>query len=131
MLSLKNLRILLILNLVAVITVNVLDICYISEFTPILKRIDKINEASMSILSIVLFVITACLAFSTLIISSIALWFEHCSGKWIFLICTVLMMTLVFYFKIHASPGIERFFDDLSMILTGMILVTAFSNSKQ
>lgn len=131
MLSLKNLRILLILNLLIIITLNVLEIYYISEFTSMLKRIDKINEASMPILSTILFVITALFAFSTLIISSIMLWFEHRSGKWIFLLSTLSMMTLALYYKIIATTGLERFFDDLSMILTGMILVIAFSIAKR
>lgn len=129
MLSIKKLRILLILNILAVIISAILSLYYDTNVSPLIDQADQISLESLSNLNASLFLIIISLAIITFIYSSIALWIEHRTGKWVFLISIILTEVGTYYTKISASTGLTMCIGDLSMLLSGMILAITFINT--
>ena len=130
MVSLKTIRILLILNFLALIVSVILGLYYDPSISPLIDQADEISVSAMSNISALLYMTLLIAAIVTLIYSSIAIWIEHRSGKWVFFCSIVLGEIGTYCMKIVATSGLTMCAADLYMLLSGMILAIVFFNRK-
>jgi hypothetical protein len=130
MFSIKKLRTLLILNFLTIIVSAILGLYYDPYISPLIDQADQISVESMSNFKALLFLIVLSLAMITFVYSFIAIWREHRTGKYFFLLSLVLIELSTYSIKISASTGLIICIGDFSMLLSGMILAIIFFNTK-
>ena len=129
---LKQLRIFLILNILAMIVTAILAKYYDPTASPLISQVTKIQIASVTNtgLSTSFSLIFGLVEFVSLIYSFVALWIGHRSGKWVFLGFLFLGCTDYYFVKIVALSWITMCIANFSMLLSGIILAIAFGTFK-
>ncbi len=133
MLSLKHLRIFLILNILALIIDTILVVYYDPTISPLLSQAAQIQKdvvISNGLGAAFFFLMYTLLEIFALTYSTIALWIGHQSGKWMFIIYLILGCTDYYFAKIIAISWLSACVVNLSMIFSGVILAIAFSGAS-